>query len=363
WNIIPDKHIVAQFGDIEGLTIGGVTMHGNGSFLNNIYMTGTNIQFTPEQLEDMKGNDAYSVCLTSQNATIKKRADGTITYHGEVNVVSGESTIVSGDLNVVATNHLLSTHIQALKGAKPMFYSDIMQPYAYTVETYPVNCQCIVDGGVLLVTSITDLSKESAYVDLDINCEGNAVISLRYSVTIVVDGATGEDGKDGKGIEFIFKRQSTATAPTTPQSVNIDDNVPTGWTDDQQGVDATYQYEFACKRVKVNGTWGNFSTPALWAKYSFDGATGENGKWMQTKYLFSDDKPATPDNDSIVNWIDVPDQPLQTNIKYEHIETKENATTVLKNWKIVDGWFTSPANMGHNGYARAKIMVTTLSDN
>lgn len=84
------------------------------------------------------------------------------------------------------------------------------------------------------------------------------------------NGVNGIDGKDGKGLEFIFKRQVLSTPPAIPNSLNNDDYIPPGWTDNQQGVTIDEQYEFVSKRTKINDTWGEFSTPALWAKYSED---------------------------------------------------------------------------------------------
>lgn len=106
------------------------------------------------------------------------------------------------------------------------------------------------------------------------------------------------DGVDGKSIEFIFKRQSSATAPATPaSSATVDDYVPSGWTDDQTGVNATYPFEFVSKRVKVDGRWGAFSAPALWAKYSTDGkdgATGATGDYFEYRYAKNGSTVSTP---------------------------------------------------------------------
>lgn len=37
------------------------------------------------------------------------------------------------------------------------------------------------------------------------------------------------------------------------------------------GTSALWPHEFASQRRKINGVWGSFSAPALWANYSFDG--------------------------------------------------------------------------------------------
>lgn len=92
-------------------------------------------------------------------------------------------------------------------------------------------------------------------------------------------------GEDGNGYEYIFKRTSSATAPDTPTDTSQDDDfVPSGWTDDPSGVDATNQWEWVCYRKKTSGTWGSFigsasdnTRAALWAKYGQTGATGATG--------------------------------------------------------------------------------------
>lgn len=87
-------------------------------------------------------------------------------------------------------------------------------------------------------------------------------------------------GKDGKGIEYIFKLQNPTPSNPTPSNPTPDDYatnaeyqrtdyVPTtlGWTDDPTGVDAVNQYEWVSKRVSTNGHWGPFSAPAEYAHF------------------------------------------------------------------------------------------------
>ena len=88
----------------------------------------------------------------------------------------------------------------------------------------------------------------------------------------------GLDGKDGPGVEFVFKRTPTyATPDPITESLNTDDYVPAGWTDNPEGVNSDLQYEWVSLRKKtlIGGTttavWGNFSPPALWAKYTLAG--------------------------------------------------------------------------------------------
>lgn len=82
-------------------------------------------------------------------------------------------------------------------------------------------------------------------------------------------------GKDGKGIEYIFKLQNSAPSNPTPSGYATDPDyqrtdqeyIPYGWTDDPTGVDAVNQYEWVSKRVSTNGHWGAFSEPAEYAHF------------------------------------------------------------------------------------------------
>lgn len=123
------------------------------------------------------------------------------------------------------------------------------------------------------------------------------------------DGINGDNGLDGNGIEIIFiksKRlyddESSPILGYLTPSVDEQDKSPyspaedyqdddwfpvenreafvndcLGWTDNQQGVDPVYKYEYSSRRKKVGGVWSSFGKPALWAKYSADGQSGIDG--------------------------------------------------------------------------------------
>ena len=105
-------------------------------------------------------------------------------------------------------------------------------------------------------------------------------------------GAVGERGEDGVGLEMIFKRNSsTQNAPgftngqnkaTFTGKVNNkyyqdNDFVPENWTDNQQGVNLSYPVEWVSMRFKKISTdgktaeWDSFNQPKVWATYSKDG--------------------------------------------------------------------------------------------
>lgn len=95
----------------------------------------------------------------------------------------------------------------------------------------------------------------------------------------------GHDGKDGKSLEYIYALTSSFVGAEIAEAdkyrPSTDDFVPSPyngatWTDDPTGVSSNFQYEWVSYRVKSNGSWGYFSNPALWSKWSADGKPGIN---------------------------------------------------------------------------------------
>lgn len=103
-----------------------------------------------------------------------------------------------------------------------------------------------------------------------------------WNAPIRISGKDGQKGADGTDIEFIYLR-NTGSTPSKPTSVNTDDYVPSGWTDNPQGITETYKYEWVCVRTKPSGTdtWSAFSTPVIWAKWGDKGTDGDG-----TEYVF-----------------------------------------------------------------------------
>ena len=85
--------------------------------------------------------------------------------------------------------------------------------------------------------------------------------------TVVAQGQNGNDGKDGDGVEYIYKLTEVEKTPDSPISVNTPNDIPAGWTDAPNGVSADYPFEYVSTRRQVDGVWGNWSAPAIWANY------------------------------------------------------------------------------------------------
>ena len=132
-------------------------------------------------------------------------------------------------------------------------------------------------GGVMWVATV-QTSNPPLFTVLD--SEGNRVTDNTgaYLVTGEINTAewdklieSGKDGKDGKDYEWIYLQSASEDKPSAPVSVQVDDYIPSGWSDDPKGVTRSMPYEYACVRVKSDGIWSAYSTPAIWATYSKDG--------------------------------------------------------------------------------------------
>lgn len=90
----------------------------------------------------------------------------------------------------------------------------------------------------------------------------------------------GEEGKDGAGLEYIFKLTEGYVAPievTELDAVQEDDYVPTDWSDNILEVDETNDFLWCSVRRKKDGVWSKFETPKCWGKYVKDGEPGTDG--------------------------------------------------------------------------------------
>lgn len=188
WGIQPTKNIVMQDGKLDGLNIGGYTMSGYGTFQTNSYFTGVQIQFTPDQLSDLKGEDAYSVNLSSYEGLLKVDVDGNITsgMTSLSNVIAGSMNVTTRGENVVTTDFNLKTVIQAYRGSTPLFYSKEIGNGSFIASIRTVGCVGQILNGTIVITEITDLS--NCRVTVSVNCEGKYYVELDYHINAVYDG-------------------------------------------------------------------------------------------------------------------------------------------------------------------------------
>lgn len=255
-------NIASQFGKIEGLTIPGApddgVLHGDGAYLTNVYMTGAMIQFTPEQEDSLKGQDAYSVNLTKDNLSV----------------------IVDNELNILDKYSQLDNltfGVQAFKGTTELSYSDVYAEGSYFLTWEATGLKCTMANGVFTITDILSVTN-SPHIDLLINCEGNATfkktVVLQFHLqpnslwTTYNDNDAIPDRPTGDGTTNGWHRNYTASAiwMSTKSSIEVDD---------------------------PNVEWGDPNR--------FRGASvaGKDGEYTRFAYTQSSVKPQTPTGDTV----------------------------------------------------------------
>lgn len=120
-------------------------------------------------------------------------------------------------------------------------------------------------------------------------------------------------GDDGYGYEYIYRRTTDATAPSTPVETNLSDGyVPDGWTGDPTGTDSGSPYEWMAYRKKTDGVWGDYRGSAtdatkavLWSSYGKDGAEGTGGEEIY-RLCANGVTPDIPTGETPEGWSRVP---------------------------------------------------------
>lgn len=172
WVIDPEKHIVKQDGNLEQLQIGGQKMEGYSSFQKNVYLTGSVIEFTPQQKVELKGEGAYSVSLSTYVGTLRFNEKGELEEerHKEQEL-----------------EYYLRTTIQATRGTTELFFSETIAANAFSASINPVGCTAELVNGTIFVTDIAE-GETYAYIEVDVSCEGFATYHLNYEVKATKDG-------------------------------------------------------------------------------------------------------------------------------------------------------------------------------
>ena len=162
----------------------------------------------------------------------------------------------------------------------------------------------------------------------------------------------GLDGADGPGVEFVFRTTTTEAAPTLTQLASdvmqLDDQVPTNWADDPQGVDATNRFEWVSRRARNSaGVWGDFSAPAQWAVY-IPGQDGVDGAGVEFVFrrTATDSSPGVPattaaqramDDFVPTGWSDDPAGPSAA-LPYEWVTKRTGSTQAWGPFVTVSLW-------------------------
>jgi len=289
YEIDPDTNIVMQQGLLDGLSISGVEMTGYGSYLSNVYMAGSSIQFDKDTIEKMNIKP-YVVQLTQYSGSVILANDGTLysPTNKDVNVTSTDSetsgtenttatdttsatkedataiseddatAISAGDAtdststtyNVITTDVSLTTSIIAYKGTDRLTASTDNAAGTFYVTIECVGCTAEVDGDTIKITSV-DTSVINHYVDITILCEGEASYTLRYAIAVTYNGEDGAAGADGAQGE---KGESGNNGADGADAVNIWLTAPVGTIHfDNAGSPSPSSFAITCKKRVGSG--------------------------------------------------------------------------------------------------------------
>ena len=186
WEVDHERNIAMQFGDLSGLHVGGVSMEGYSAYLNNIYMKG-HLEFTDGQREELKGENGYTVLLTTYDAVVAVDSEGKIdsSLYDIVNVVDGKELVKAGNDTVVASRFKIQTQIQAYK-AGALTYAETPGEGEYAVALTAKGCEYVFADGVLTITKIM---VDKATVEIEVNCEGREVFLKLFTLTRLYGGS------------------------------------------------------------------------------------------------------------------------------------------------------------------------------
>lgn len=218
WHINPAKNIASQFGLLDGLNIPGApndgNLTGNGAYISNIYLTDAYVQFTPEQMEDLHGQDAYSVSLT--------RTEGSIIVDNEFNIITDYQQ-----------QEQFTFEVQAWRGKTPLTYNTTVDRDTFFCTWESNGIECRVDNGKFTITKITNIQDMKLLVY--VHCEGIAIFNKEFNLSYQLEGnslwvtyndndAT-PDRPVGDGTSYGWHRNYTASAiwMSTKSARKVDD--------------------------------------------------------------------------------------------------------------------------------------------
>lgn len=218
WHINPSKNIASQFGLLDGLNIPGApndgNLTGNGAYISNIYLTDAYVQFTPEQIEDLHGQDAYSVSLT--------RTEGSIIVDNEFNIITDYQQ-----------QEQFTFEVQAWRGKTALTYNTVVDRDTFFCTWESNGIECRVDNGKFTITKITNIHDMKLLIY--IHCEGTAIFNREFNLSYQLEGnslwvtyndndAT-PDRPVGDGTSYGWHRNYTASAiwMSTKSSRKVDD--------------------------------------------------------------------------------------------------------------------------------------------
>ena len=320
---ISAANVALQYGDLSNLNKFGLNMDGYSMYLNNIYMTGIIKQIKPD------GTPVQTLNFREEGYIPDVHYDyyDSLSYNGSMWACINEdgSSSVPGSngdwLEIVSKGDTGTPGAPGKDGVSVTnsgpWYSGLVVP----------KMSIVTMGGSSFLSKVATTNPplwcwtDNAGNRFTFNdggyCLTGEINTDEYELLV----QSGKDGSDGTSYERVFIHTITESKPATPSTSQTNDYVPSGWHDDPVGVSESLPFEWISEREKKNGIWGSFSTPALWAKYGFDGLGIDNADVM---YAISDSNTTAP----TTGW--QTDPPAWENGKYiwtKTITTYSDGTT------------------------------------
>lgn len=296
---ISAANVALQYGDLSNLNIFGLNMDGYSMYLNNIYMTGIIKQIKPD------GTPVQTLNFREEGYIPGVHYDyyDSLSYNGSMWACineDGSSSVPgsNGDWLEIASKGDTGTPGAPGKDGVSVtnsgpWYSGLVVP----------KMSIVTMGGSSFLSKVattnpplwcwTDNAGNRFTFSDGGYCLTGEINTDEYELLV----QSGKDGRDAKDHEFIFTNTTTNTRPSTPETSQTDDYVPSGWNDDPVGVSASIPYEWVSKRTKKDGIWGAFSTPEPWANHSFNAISADLDNQMDNAAL--DENGKTVDEVSI----------------------------------------------------------------
>jgi hypothetical protein len=294
---ISAANVALQYGDLSNLNIFGLNMDGYSMYLNNIYMTGIIKQIKPD------GTPVQTLNFREEGYIPSVHYDyyDSLSYNGSMWACINEDGSSAapgsnGDWLEIASKG--DTGTPGAPGKDGMSVTNSGPWYSGLVVP---KMSIVTMGGSSFLSKVSTTNPplwcwtDNAGNRFTFNDGGYVLTGEINTDEYELLVQSGKDGSDGTSYERVFIHTTTESKPATPSTSQTDDYVPSGWHDDPVGVSSSLPYEWISEREKKNGIWSEFSAPALWAKYGFDGADGAEGV-AGTSIIWKGDFSSAPSN-------------------------------------------------------------------
>ncbi|MDD7189337.1 MAG: hypothetical protein PUH41_02335 [Prevotella sp.] len=202
-------NIRAQFGDLSNLSMFGLNMSGYSAYINNVYLDGHLVQLGDGGID---GITPYTYSVDNIADTVPVDALGNLKQELVATQADGSK------------EWLLHCSITVRKGQKLLTCAEtsggnMSGKYALTMVCD--GCTAHFDHSTLLVDTVDYRNRKTASVEVTMDCEGRAALTMQFTIKVVADGQKGDSGTE-HGYDHAYgisAKLSTATPMTAPDDV------------------------------------------------------------------------------------------------------------------------------------------------